>query len=244
MTYYDSRGRPGHHRTVSTTGSAAAIDAGLRSYMIRIYNYMAGGLAVTGIAAYVAASSGFYQSIVGTPWIWVVVLAPFAFVLALSFGIERMSAGTAQMLFWIYATVMGISLGGIFLIYTGTSIARVFFITATTFGAMSLYGYTTNRDLSSIGSFLFMGLIGVVIASIVNIFLGSSTLQFAISIVGVIVFVGLTAYDTQRIKEMYLESDSTEAASKKAILGALSLYLDFINLFVLLLQLFGQRRQE
>ena len=244
MTYYDSRGRPGHHRTVSTTGSAVAIDAGLRSYMMRIYNYMAGGLAVTGIAAYVAASSGFYQSIVGTPWIWVVMLAPLGFVLALSFGIERMSAGTAQMLFWIYASVMGISLGGIFLIYTGTSIARVFFITATTFGAMSLYGYTTNRDLSSIGSFLFMGLIGVVIASIVNIFLGSSTLQFVISIVGVIVFVGLTAYDTQRIKEMYLESDSTEAASKKAILGALSLYLDFINLFMLLLQLFGQRRQE
>ena len=244
MTYYDSRGRPGHHRTVSTTGSAAAIDAGLRSYMMRIYNYMAGGLAVTGIAAYVAASSGFYQSIVGTPWIWVVMLAPLGFVLALSFGIERMSAGTAQMLFWIYAAVMGISLGGIFLIYTGTSIARVFFITAATFGAMSLYGYTTNRDLSSIGSFLFMGLIGVLIASIVNIFLGSSTLQFVISIVGVIVFVGLTAYDTQRIKEMYLESDSTEAASKKAILGALSLYLDFINLFMLLLQLFGQRRQE
>jgi FtsH-binding integral membrane protein len=172
------------------------------------------------------------------------MLAPLGFVLALSFGIERMSAGTAHMLFWIYAAVMGISLGGIFLIYTGTSIARVFFITATTFGAMSLYGYTTNRDMSSIGSFLFMGLIGVLIASIVNIFLGSSTLQFVISIVGVIVFVGLTAYDTQRIKEMYLESDSTEAASKKAILGALSLYLDFINLFMLLLQLFGQRRQE
>jgi FtsH-binding integral membrane protein len=244
MTYFDSRGRPVHHRTVGSAGSAAAIDAGLRNYMIRIYTYMAGGLAVTAIAAYVAASSGFYQSIVGTPWIWVVMLAPLGFVLALSFGIERMSAGTAHMLFWIYATVMGISLGGIFLIYTGTSIARVFFITATTFGAMSLYGYTTNRDLSSIGSFLFMGLIGVVIASIVNIFLGSSTLQFVISIVGVIVFVGLTAYDTQRIKEMYLESDSTEAASKKAILGALSLYLDFINLFMLLLQLFGQRRQE
>jgi uncharacterized protein len=244
MTYYDSRGQPGHSRTMGSAGSAAAIHAGLRKYMIRIYTYMAGGLAVTAIAAYVAASSGFYQSIVGTPWIWVVMLAPLGFVLALSFGIERISAGTAHMLFWIYAAVMGISLGGIFLIYAGTSIARVFFITATTFGAMSLYGYTTNRDLSSIGSFLFMGLIGVVIASIVNIFLGSSTLQFVISIVGVIVFVGLTAYDTQRIKEIYLESDSTDAASKKAILGALSLYLDFINLFMLLLQLFGQRRQE
>ena len=244
MTYYDSHGRPRHYRPVGTTESAAAIDAGLRDYMMRIYNYMAGGLAMTGIAAYVAASSGFYQSIVGTPWIWVVMLAPLGFVLALSFGIERMSAGTAQMLFWIYAAVMGISLGGIFLIYTGTSIARVFFITAATFGAMSLYGYTTNRDLSAIGSFLLMGLIGVVIASIINIFLGSSTLQFIISIVGVIVFVGLTAYDTQRIKEMYLGADSTEVASKKAILGALSLYLDFINLFMLMLQMFGQRRQE
>jgi len=244
MTYYDSRGRPRHYGPVGTTGSAAAIDAGLRDYMMRIYNYMAGGLAMTGIAAYVAASSGFYQSIVGTPWIWVVMLAPLGFVLALSFGIERMSTGTAQMLFWIYAAVMGISLGGIFLIYTGTSIARVFLITAATFGAMSLYGYTTNRDLSAIGSFLLMGLIGVVIASIINIFLGSSTLQFIISIVGVIVFVGLTAYDTQRIKEMYLGADSTEVASKKAILGALSLYLDFINLFMLMLQMFGQRRQE
>jgi FtsH-binding integral membrane protein len=139
---------------------------------------------------------------------------------------------------------MGLSLGGIFLVYTGTSIARVFFITAATFGAMSLYGYTTRSDLSAVGSFLFMGLIGIIIASVVNIFLGSSTLQFVISIVGVIVFVGLTAYDTQRIKELYLESDSLETAGKKAILGALSLYLDFINLFMLMLQLFGQRRQQ
>jgi FtsH-binding integral membrane protein len=139
---------------------------------------------------------------------------------------------------------MGLSLGGIFLVYTGTSIARVFFITAATFGAMSLYGYTTRSDLSAVGSFLFMGLIGIIIASVVNIFLGSSTLQFVISIIGVIVFVGLTAYDTQRIKELYLESDSLETAGKKAILGALSLYLDFINLFMLMLQLFGQRRQQ
>lgn len=244
MTHFNSRGRPGQYRTMRSAGSAAAIDVGLRNYMIRIYSYMAGGLTVTAIAAYVAATSGFYQSLAGTLWIWVVMLAPLAFVLALSFGIERMSTGTAQMLFWVYAAVMGISLGGILLIYTGTSIARVFFITATTFGAMSLYGYTTNRDLSSIGSFLFMGLIGVVIASIVNIFLGSSTFQLVISIVGVIVFVGLTAYDTQRIKEIYLESDTSVAAGKKAIVGALSLYLDFINLFMLLLQLFGQRRQE
>jgi hypothetical protein len=216
----------------------AQIDAGLRAHMQRVYGYMAGGLALTGIVAYAAAASGFYQAIAATPLIWIVMLAPLGFVLVLSFGIQRMSAGMAMVLFWIYAAVMGLSLGGIFLVYTGTSIARVFFITAATFGAMSLYGY------SSFGSFLLMGLIGIVIASIVNIFIESSALQFAISIIGVIVFVGLTAYDTQRIKEMYLESDTDEIAGKKAVLGALALYLDFINLFMLLLQLFGQRRQN
>jgi len=155
-----------------------------------------------------------------------------------------MSVGTAMLLFWLYAAVMGLSLGGIFLVYTGTSIARVFFITAATYGAMSLYGYTTRTDLSRFGSFLLMGLIGIIIASLVNLFIGSNTLQFVISIIGVIVFVGLTAYDTQRIKEMYFESDTDEIAGKKAVLGALALYLDFINLFMLLLQLFGQRRQN
>lgn len=242
MSYYDSHRRPGAPRMEDADSDV--LDAGLRAHMLRIYNYMAGGLAVTGIVAYVAASSGFYQSVAGTPLIWIVMLAPLGFVLALSFGIERMSVSTAQILYWTYAVVMGLSLGGIFFIYAGTSIARVFFITAATFGAMSLYGYTTKSDLSAVGSVLFMGLIGVVIASIVNIFLRSSTLQFAISIIGVIVFVGLTAYDTQRIKEIYLKSDSLEAAYKKAIIGALALYLDFINLFMLLLQLFGQRRQE
>jgi hypothetical protein len=224
--------------------AGAQIDAGLRAHMQRVYGYMAGGLVLTGIVAYVAAASGFYQSIADTGLIWIVMLAPLGFVLALSFGIERMSAATATVLFWLYAAVMGLSLGGIFLVYTGTSIARVFFITAATFGAMSLYGYTTRTDLSGFGSFLLMGLIGIVIASLVNIFIGSSTLQFVISIIGVIVFVGLTAYDTQRIKEMYLESDAAEIARKKAALGALALYLDFINLFMLLLQLFGQRRQN
>src|SRR5258708_27404795 len=205
---------------------------------------MAGGLVLTGIVAYVAAASGFYQSIADTGLIWIVMLAPLGFVLALSFGIERMSAATATVLFWLYAAVMGLSLGGIFLVFTGVSIARVFFITAATYAAMSLYGYTTRSDLSGFGSFLLMGLIGIVIASIVNIFIGSSALQFVISIVGVLVFVGLTAYDTQRIKEMYLGSDSAEIARKKAVLGALALYLDFINLFMLLLQLFGQRRNN
>jgi hypothetical protein len=220
------------------------IDAGLRAHMRRVYGYMAGGLALTGLVAYAAAVSGFYQAIAGTALIWIVMLAPLGFVLALSFGIQRMNAGTAILLFWIYAAVMGLSLGGIFLVYTGTSIARVFFITAATFAAMSLYGYTTNADLSRMGAFLLMGLIGLVIASLVNIFIGSSALQFAISIIGVIVFVGLSAYDTQRIKEMYLESDSTEIGGKKAVLGALALYLDFINLFMMLLQLFGQRRDN
>lgn len=172
------------------------------------------------------------------------MLAPLGFVIALSFGIQRMSAATAAVLFWIYAAVMGLSLGSIFLVFTGASIARVFFITAATYGAMSLYGYTTKSDLSRFGSFLLMGLIGIVIASLVNIFLKSNTVQFVVSVVGVIVFVGLTAYDTQRIKALYLESDTEEFASKKAILGALSLYLDFINLFMLLLQLFGERRQN
>jgi FtsH-binding integral membrane protein len=243
MSYYDSEGRRTSYGAVPPSISAA-IDEGLRAHMQRVYGYMAGGLALTGIVAYGAAASGFYQSIASTPLIWLVMLAPLGFVLALSFGIQRMSAATAMLLFWIYAAVMGLSLGSIFLVFTGTSIARVFFITAATYGAMSLYGYTTRTDLSRFGSFLMMGLIGIVIASLVNIFVGSNTLQFVISIVGVIVFVGLTAYDTQRIKEMYLESDSGEIAGKKAVLGALALYLDFINLFMMLLQLFGQRRDN
>src|ERR1700730_16516634 len=220
MSYYDYNPRRTPDGMATSPWVGAQIDAGLRAYMQRIYSYMAGGLSVTAIAPSAPRASGFYQAIAGTPLIWIVMLAPLGFVLALSLGIQRMSAGTAMMLFWIYAAVMGLSLGGIFLVYTGTSIARVFFITAATYGAMSLYGYTTRSDLSGFGSFLLMGLIGVV------------------------VFVGLTAYDTQRIKEMYLESDTDEIAGKKAVLGALALYLDFINLFMLLLQLFGQRRQN
>ena len=242
MSYYDFDARKS--RGAGFPPSVAEIDAGLRAHMQRVYGYMAGGLALTGLVAYLAAASGFYQSIAATPLIWLVMLAPLGFVLVLSFGIQRMAAGTARLLFWLYAAVMGLSLGGVFLVFTGESIARVFFITAATFGAMSLYGYTTRSDLSRFGSFLMMGLIGIVIASLVNIFIGSSALQFAISIIGVIVFVGLTAYDTQRIKEMYLESDTGEIAGKKAVLGALALYLDFINLFMMLLQLFGHRRDN
>jgi FtsH-binding integral membrane protein len=244
MSYYDHDPRRTSQGMTTSPSDDALIDAGLRLHMQRVYSYMAGGLALTGIVAYAAASSGFYQAIAGTRLLWIVMLAPLGFVLALSFGIQRMQVGTAVVLFWIYSAVMGLSLGSIFLVFTGTSIARVFFITATTYGAMSIYGYTTRSDLSRGRSFLLMGLIGIIIASIVNIFVGSSALQFAISIIGVIVFVGLTAYDTQRIKQMYLESDTVEIAGKKAVLGALALYLDFINLFMMLLQLFGQRREN
>ena len=228
--------------TVRSADAQVGIDVGLREYMLRIYNYMASGLALTGIVAYVAASSGFYASIARTPVMWLVVLAPLGLVMWLSYGIQRMQASTAQALFWVYSGLMGLSLGVVFLAFTGTSIARVFFITGGTFAAMSLYGYTTQRDLSGFGSFLFMGLIGIIIAGLVNIFIHSSALQFAISVIGVIVFTGLTAWDTQQIKEMYYEADGAEIASKKAIMGALRLYLDFINLFMMLLQLMGTRR--
>ena len=223
-------------------GAAAEIDVGLRDYMLRIYNYMASGLALTGIVAYVFAQSGLYIAIARTPLIWLVMLAPLGLVMWLSYGINRMQASTAQAIFWVYAALMGVSLASVFLVFTGESVARVFFITAGTFGAMSLYGYTTQRDLSQWGSFLFMGLTGIIIAMVVNIFLVSSALQFAISVIGVIVFTGLTAYDTQQIKDMYFEYDDGEIAGKKAVMGALRLYLDFINLFMMLMQLLGTRR--
>ena len=225
-------------------GIAAEIDAGLRQYMVRVYRYMAAGLGISGVVAYLAVATGFYQQIVGTPLIWIVMLAPLGMVLLLSFGVDRMSVGAAFLAFWIFAALMGLSLAGIFLVFTGASIARVFFITAATFAAMSLYGHTTGRDLSRFGAFLFMGLIGIIIAALVNIFVGSSALQFAISVIGVIVFTGLTAYDTQRIKQVYLAVDPADVTTKKAIIGALMLYLDFINLFMMLLQLTGQRRDQ
>jgi FtsH-binding integral membrane protein len=228
---------------VTARMSQAAIDAGLRQFMISVYNYMASGLALTGIVAYGAAETGLYASLIETPMLfWGVTLAPLALVLLLSFRIEKMSLGAAKTTFWAYAALVGLSLSGIFFVYTGTSIARTFFITAATFLAMSLFGYTTRADLARTASFLMMGLVGIIIASIVNIFLASSTVQLAISVVGVIVFVGLTAYDTQRIKEIYLTSDSPAIAGKKAIMGALALYLDFLNLFILLMQLTGNRR--
>jgi uncharacterized protein len=230
--------------TVRTAGGPqVGVDVGLRDYMLRIYNYMASGLALTGVVAYLFAQ--YLQAnpaLARSPVMFLLMLAPLGLVMWLSFGIERMQASTAQALFWVYAGVMGLSLASVFLVFTGESIARVFFITAGTFGAMSLYGYTTQRDLTQWGSFLFMGLIGIILAGLVNIFLQSSALQFAISVIGVVVFVGLTAYDTQQIKESYFAYDDGQIAGKKAIMGALRLYLDFINLFMMLLQLFGTRR--
>jgi FtsH-binding integral membrane protein len=227
---------------------AALIDVGLRQHMLRVYNYMASALALTGLVAYAAASYALSDPQVarllyGTPLKWVIMLAPLAVVFLFAARIQQMSFGTAQLVFWFYAALMGLSLSSIFLVFTGESIARVFFITAGTFAATSLWGYTTRRDLSGFGSFLFMGLIGIVIASLVNMFIGSSAVQFAISVIGVLVFTGLTAYDTQAIKEEYSETYDGGTVGKLAIMGALRLYLDFINLFVMLLQLFANQRE-
>jgi uncharacterized protein len=227
-----------------TRADQLALDQGLRAYMLRVYNYMASGVLLSGIVAFMVASSpALSQAIFGTQLRWVVMLAPLAFILVLSFGIHRLTFMQAQAAYWVFAALMGASLASILLVFTGASVARVFFITAATFAGMSLYGYTTKADLSKFGSFLFMGLIGVVLASLVNIFVGSSALQFAISVIGVLVFVGLTAYDTQRIKETYYESAGHESVGKMALMGALSLYLNFVNLFTLLMQLFGQREE-
>jgi FtsH-binding integral membrane protein len=234
---------PDRRTMTRSQAEAAQIDVGLREHMLRVYNYMASGVALTGIVAMLASSSQtLMNAIFGTPLAWVVMLAPLAFVLVLSFGINRLSLFASQALFWLFAAVMGLSLSTIFLIYTGESIARVFFITAISFGALSLYGYTTKRDLGPIGAFLIMGLIGIIIASLVNLFMQSSAMQFAISVIGVLVFAGLTAYDTQKIKNSYSELHDHETSGKLAIMGALTLYLDFINLMMMLLHLFGNRR--
>ena len=229
-------------RIFAGTAQQVAIDEGLRAYMLRVYNYMTIGLVVTGFVALLTASSpAAMNAIYGTPLKWLVMLAPLGFVMFLSFGLHRMSFMTAQAVFWAFATAMGVSLSYIFMVYTGGSIARVFFITAGAFAGLSLFGYTTKKDLSGFGTFLIMGLIGIIIASIVNIFMQSSALMFAISVIGVLVFSGLTAYDTQNIKNEYSEFHDQETAGKLAISGALRLYLDFINLFIMLLHLFGNR---
>ena len=245
-----------NQRSFTKTADQVAIDEGLRAYMLKVYNYMTTGLLLTGFIAYFFGKASIVTNgvgeiigitqigaiLFGSPLKWVVMLAPLGFVFFLSARINKMSVSAAQITFWLFASIMGLSLASIFIEFTQTSIARVFFITASTFGAMSLYGYTTKRDLTKLGSFLFMGLIGIIIASLVNIFLKSSVMYFVISILGVLIFVGLTAYDTQKIKNMYVSSDSGEVMGKKAVMGALTLYLDFINLFIMLLRLFGQRR--
>ncbi|RTL98280.1 Bax inhibitor-1/YccA family protein [Ancylobacter aquaticus] len=220
----------------------AVYDEGLRRHMLRVYNYMALGLVLTGAVAFIVGTTpALYVPIFSTPLKWVVMLAPLAFVLFFSFRMQSMSASSAQTMFWAFCAVMGLSMASIFLVFTGTSIARTFFIAATMFGATSLYGYTTKRDLSQFGSFLIMGLIGVVIASVVNIFLGSTMLQFIVSVVGILVFVGLTAWDTQSIKEQYADNFDAESQQKLAVFGAFSLYLNFVNIFQLLLNFTGER---
>ena len=239
-----------YEKNVKTRSSADQIDQGLKAYMNKVYSFMAVGLALTGVIAHLTSTmafdfrtntmTAFGNAIYGSPLAFVIMLAPLGFIIALNMGIAKMKESTVQVLFWAFAAVMGLSLSSIFIQYTGESVARVFFISAGAFGALSLYGYTTKKDLTGWGSFLFIGLIGILIASIVNIFVASSALQFGISVIGVLVFAGLTAYDTQRIKAMYFDNSGQEG--KKAIMGALTLYLDFINLLIMLIQLFGQRR--
>jgi FtsH-binding integral membrane protein len=234
----------------------AVLDAGLRAYMLRVYNWMASGLVLTGVVAYAIANTSlinvFYPLVetplgmrhVAGPLAWIAMISPLAFVLVLSFGVNKLSTRTVQTLYWAFCVAMGASLTSIFLRYTGESVVRVFFITSAMFGAMSLYGYTTKSDLTKMGSFLMMGLFGVILASLVNMFVHSSGLQFAISIIGVLVFVGLTAYDTQRIKSDYVQfsyAQGSEMAARRSVYDALQLLLNFINLFMLLLQLTGNR---
>jgi len=246
-------------RNVAARGfgaTRAAIDVGLRAYMLRVYNYMAAGVALTGVVAWftynaavvtdatgrVTGLTSFGQAIFSGPLTIILFLATLGIVFFMSFRIDRLQPSTALMLFMGYAALLGLMLSSVFLAYTGASITRTFFISAASFGALSLYGYTTQRDLSPIGSFLIMGLFGLILAMLVNIFLKSSGLDFAISAIGVLIFAGLTAYDTQRIKEMYSENDDGTIAGRKAVMGALTLYLDFINLFLFLLRFMGDRR--
>jgi FtsH-binding integral membrane protein len=220
----------------------AAFDAGLRSYMLSVYNYMASGVLLTGIVAMLFANSGMAEQVLTTPLRWLVMLAPLAFVMVLSFGINRLSTGAAQALFWAFAVAMGLSLSSIFLVYTGTSIAQTFFATAAAFAGLSLFGYTTKKDLSGLGTFLIMGVVGLLVAMLINVFLRSPMFQLAISGIGVLLFAGLTAYDTQKIKSVYFQVQGTDFVGKSVVLGALTLYLDFVNMFTFLLSFMGDRR--
>lgn len=222
--------------------AAGALDQGLRRHMLSIYNYMASGVLLSGIIALLFANSGMAQQMFGSPLGWLIQLAPLGFVLAMSFGLNKMQTSTLQILFWSFCAVMGLSLSFIFLVYTGGSIATAFFSAAAGFAGLSLVGYTTKRDLTGMGSFLLMGLIGLIVASIINIFLQSPGLYWAVSALGVLIFAGLTAYDTQKLKEQYYYVHGTEMAGKAVVMGALNLYLDFINMFLYLLRFLGDRR--
>jgi hypothetical protein len=219
----------------------AARDAGLRSYMLRVYNYMASGVLLTGIVALLFAGSGYAAPIMATPLRWLIILSPLAIVFAMSFGVNRMKESTLQALFWTFAVLMGLSMSTIFLVFTGVSIAQTFFATAAAYVALSLYGYTTKRDLSGLGTFLIMGVVGLLVAMLINLFLQSTVMALVISAIGVLVFAGLTAYDTQRIKSLYFHVQGTDMVGKTVIMGALTLYLDFINMFQFLLSFMGNR---
>jgi hypothetical protein len=219
----------------------AARDAGLRSYMLKVYNYMASAVLLTGIVALVFASSGFAAQVMATPLRWLIILSPLAIVIAMSFGLNRMKESTLQTLFWSFAVLMGLSMSTIFLVFTGISIAQTFFAVAAAFMGLSLWGYTTKKDLSGFGTFLIMGVVGLLVAMIINIFLQSTAMYMAISAIGVLLFAGLTAYDTQKIKSMYAYVAGTDMMGKTVIMGALTLYLDFINMFQFLLSFLGSR---
>ncbi len=228
----------------SAASKSTTYDASLREYMLKVYNHMSVALGISGLIALLTASSPALMALIfGSPLAWVVMLAPLGFVFFFSYKLNSISAQKAKTYLWIYAALMGLSLSTIFIAYTAASVTRVFFITASVFGAMSLYGYTTKKDLTSMGSFLMMGLFAIIISMIVNIFLKSPALYFAISIIGSLIFIGLTAYDTQRIKQTYYQfAGNSELSNKMAVVGALNLYMDFINLFIMLLRLFGERR--
>ena len=241
----DPQPRSGFGASPSLDGRAvgrASYDQGLRRHMLSIYNYMASGVLLSGIVALVFAYSGVAAQVMTTPLRWVIALAPLGFVFAMSFGVQRMKTSTVQLLFWLFSVAMGLSLSAIFLVYTGPSIATTFFATAAAFAGLSLVGYTTKRDLSAMGSFLTMGVIGILVAMLLNLWLQSSGLALAISILGVLIFAGLTAWDTQRLKQEYYHVAGTEWAGKVVVMGALSLYLDFINMFQFLLSFMGDRR--
>ncbi len=220
----------------------AARDVGLRSYMLSVYNYMASGILLTGIVAMLFANSGYAAQVMATPLRWLVILAPLAFVMVMSFGMNRLSTGTLQTLFWSFAVAMGLSMSTIFLVYTGVSIAQTFFAVSAGFAGLSLWGYTTKKDLSGWGTFLIMGVVGLLVALVINLFLQSPAMMMAISAIGVLLFAGLTAYDTQKIKSMYDQVAGTDMMGKVVIMGALNLYLDFINMFTFLLSFMGDRR--